>query len=83
LILAVGEAVANAIEHAYGGRNGRLRLRLSMPEESVVGEVYDEGRWRRGAPAADRGRGLTILHSLTKRLHLQSTPRGTTLTFEI
>jgi PAS domain S-box-containing protein len=83
LTLAVGEAVANAIEHAYGGRKGRLRLRLSKAEESVVGEVYDEGRWRYSAPAADRGRGLTILHSVTKRLHLQSTARGTTLTFEV
>ncbi|HTX03677.1 MAG TPA: SpoIIE family protein phosphatase, partial [Candidatus Acidoferrales bacterium] len=83
LNLAVGEAVANAVEHAYRGEEGRLSLRLSMDGGRIIGEVRDEGQWREGAPVPDRGRGLTILHAITSRIDLERTKKGTRLAFEI
>ena len=58
LALAVGEAVANAIEHAYKETPGEFILRLSSQDEGILGEVRDLGTWREPNPNSDRGRGL-------------------------
>ena len=67
LLLAVGEAAANAVEHAYGGTPGRLRVDATVVGgERVAVTVADEGRWRT-APADPgfRGRGLQLLRELS------------------
>ena len=67
LLLALGEAAANAVEHAYGGRPGRLRVEATLVGgERVAVTVADEGRWRT-APADPgfRGRGLQLVRELS------------------
>jgi anti-sigma regulatory factor (Ser/Thr protein kinase) len=75
LVLAVDEAVANAIEH------GGADVVLSAHEEqgSVFFVVYDGGRWR---PAGDykwRGRGIAIMRALVDDVQIEPSPSGTTV----
>jgi PAS domain S-box-containing protein len=83
LVLAVGEAVANAIEHAYRGAAGDFVLRLSTSEGKILGEVQDLGTWREERPSPERGRGLAILRATTRGFELNRTSRGTIVTFAV
>jgi anti-sigma regulatory factor (Ser/Thr protein kinase) len=76
LTLAVSEACANAIEHAYPPTPARLRLRASAMDSEVTVVVSDKGQWR---PQHDRGRGrgLTIIRASTDALEINSSPTGT------
>jgi anti-sigma regulatory factor (Ser/Thr protein kinase) len=77
--LAVSEACANAVEHAYGpeGANG-FRVRAERSSGAVVIHVSDRGRWR--APRASRdGLGLLIMGRLMDSLEVQRTSAGTTV----
>ncbi|MGI5130836.1 ATP-binding protein [Pseudonocardia sp. CA-107938] len=69
VVLAVDEAVSNAVEHAYGpGESGRVELTLWTEPDTLCIEVVDHGRWRpppqdaqhvpETAPHASRGIGL-------------------------
>lgn len=67
--LVVSELVTNAVRH---GRT-RCRLRLTAHQDEVTVEVTDSGPGApvRGEPEARResGRGLLLVHHLTRRLH--------------
>ncbi len=67
LLLVVGEAAANAVEHAYGGAPGRVCVTVALVGgDRVEGTVADEGRWRPvPADPGFRGRGLTLMRELT------------------
>jgi anti-sigma regulatory factor (Ser/Thr protein kinase)/GAF domain-containing protein len=62
IVLAAGEACANAVEHAYGPRGGSLELEASRDGQDVVVVVRDAGRWREPRQR-DRGRGIGIMRS--------------------
>ena len=75
LVLAVDEAVANAIEH------GGADVVLSAREEhgSVFFVVFDGGVWRPGADHKWRGRGIAIMRALVDDVQIEPTPAGTTV----
>src|SRR6202007_79350 len=54
ITLAVNEACANAIEHAYSPRPSLFELRASAVGDEVMIAVRDSGQWR---PARAEGRG--------------------------
>jgi PAS domain S-box-containing protein len=83
LTIAVGEAVANAVEHAYRGRSGDFVLRLATSDDRILGEVRDLGTWRGDNPAADRGRGLAMLRATTRRFEINRSSEGTTVAFAV
>jgi anti-anti-sigma factor len=85
LLLVVGEAAANAVEHAYGGAPGRLRVRVALVDGArLEGTVADEGRWRPvPADPGSRGRGLTLLRKLTTSVDLDRGPDGTVVRFVV
>jgi PAS domain S-box-containing protein len=83
LVLAVGEAVANAVEHAYRGATGDFVLRLDARDDKIFGEVQDLGTWYDRRPPTERGRGLAILRATTQRLELNRSERGTTVAFAV
>jgi PAS domain S-box-containing protein len=83
LVIAVGEAVANAVEHAYRGATGDFVLRLGVSGDKIVGEVRDLGTWRERTPSPERGRGLAILRATTRRFDLRRSPEGTTVAFAV
>jgi PAS domain S-box-containing protein len=83
LALAVGEAVANAIEHAYQEAPGDFMLRLSLRDDTIFGEVQDLGSWREPCPSSDRGRGLEILAAITRSFEVSRGAAGTTVAFAL
>jgi PAS domain S-box-containing protein len=83
LTIAVGEAVANAVEHAYRGTTGDFVLRLAWSGGRVRGEVRDLGTWRHDEPDTERGRGFTILRAATASFEIDRSRDGTTVTFAV
>jgi PAS domain S-box-containing protein len=86
LLLAVGEACANAIEHAYAGRQaGDVSIEMVEGEGRVLDvTVQDFGRFRTPRSSSpDRGRGSAIMQELTTGFRRDSTPAGTTVRFRV
>src|SRR5437016_3133760 len=60
IVLACGEACANAIQHPYGVGDGVVEIYLDLVGGEVRVTVRDVGTWR--VPARrDGGRGLTLM----------------------
>jgi anti-sigma regulatory factor (Ser/Thr protein kinase) len=76
VLVAVGEAAANAIEHAYGPSDASFRLNAAVEDGDVVIEIRDEGRWR-PARGAHRGRGLGMMRELMDDVQVDSDEGGT------
>jgi anti-sigma regulatory factor (Ser/Thr protein kinase) len=78
ITLAVNEACANAIEHAYPPRPAMFELTARAVGDELVITVRDAGRWRppRGE---DRGRGLTIIETAMDGVEVNTTAEGTEL----
>jgi anti-sigma regulatory factor (Ser/Thr protein kinase)/putative methionine-R-sulfoxide reductase with GAF domain len=76
ITIAVSEACANAVEHAYGPGRGVFRVQAERIEESIEVKVTDQGRWRppRGH---DRGRGLKIMEAAMDTLDVRAGDGGT------
>jgi anti-sigma regulatory factor (Ser/Thr protein kinase) len=82
VLLAAGEASANAIEHAYRDGSGEFRLRAFATKTHIVVEVSDRGSWRMEGET-NRGRGLGIMHALADRVAIETTRQGTTVRLEL
>ncbi|RFU20222.1 SpoIIE family protein phosphatase [Geodermatophilus marinus] len=86
LQLAVGEALANAVEHAYPSGDGWCSYRLARDGDGDVRvEVADGGAWR--PPPADRGfrgRGLELIAALGTGVAVDHAGEaGTTVRFRV
>lgn len=82
VVLAVNEALTNAAEFAYGGRNGTMTMhahhRAADRQLEVV--VSDHGRWRYVDPEArpnTRGRGIPLMQALADRTTISKQSTGT------
>ena len=81
IVLAVNEACANSIEHAYRGHEqGTVRVEAQCDGAQVQIRVTDFGSWK-AAPdtAGDRGRGLMLIRAVSDWLELDCTREGTTV----
>ena len=76
LLVAVGEASTNAVEHAYGPGGGTVSVHLELQMPDVLATVRDTGRWRppRGE---NRGRGTTFMRNCSDDLRIDHGPTGT------
>lgn len=76
VLLAIGEATSNVVEHAYGPDGGLLRVRLELDPPDVVVTVRDWGRWRppRGV---NRGRGNSIMAAVGDEIVVDRQTDGT------
>jgi serine/threonine-protein kinase RsbW len=91
LILAVNEAVANVIDHAYpAGNPGAVGLHAwrsagsSPATRRVTITITDHGDWDREHrtidPAGRRGQGLALMSACTAKMQIQRSAGGTTVT---
>jgi anti-anti-sigma factor len=86
LLLAIGEAVANAVEHAYPDGDGTdgVLVTVERDGDALRVAVQDSGTWR--PPPADpgfRGRGLQIIRGLASDVEVLPGPDGTTVRFRL
>ncbi len=86
ILLAVGEATANAYEHAPAGRGeGQAPVQIDITARMVGATlevtVTDTGSWR--PPRQDpgtRGHGIAFMHALMDEATISTTEHGTTVT---
>lgn len=70
--LAVNEACANVIIHAYGDDRGPLRLRAWQETDAVVYEISDNGTpVAKPAPGRAGGRGIPIIQAIADDLKIE------------
>jgi serine phosphatase RsbU (regulator of sigma subunit)/anti-sigma regulatory factor (Ser/Thr protein kinase) len=77
VLVAVTEAAANAVEHAYGPGDAKFDVEAAMSEEGEVCVVVrDQGRWRppRGH---NRGRGTLLMQELMDHFEVATGDDGT------
>lgn len=84
VLVGVGEAIANAVEHAYGDREpGLLQLQTRIEGSRFVVRVDDYGRWRPFTRREERGRGIPLMHALCDGVQIKSTQNSTSITLSI
>ncbi|HEX9774304.1 MAG TPA: SpoIIE family protein phosphatase [Actinomycetota bacterium] len=76
--LACAEACANAIQHAYDGREGTLALDASVQDGAVSIRVRDHGSWKpEGEPHEESGRGMRLMRAVMDSVDVVATNEGT------
>lgn len=84
VLVALGEAIANAIEHGYRGEpGGRIYLRIDTQHDHLVLTVEDFGRWRPYVPREERGRGIELMHAFTDGVQIRSSRESTTIVLRV
>jgi anti-sigma regulatory factor (Ser/Thr protein kinase)/putative methionine-R-sulfoxide reductase with GAF domain len=78
LLIAVGEAATNAVEHAYGPAGGTVTVHLELQLPDVLATVCDTGRWR-PPHDADPERGTLFMRNCSDDLRIDHGPTGTTV----
>jgi PAS domain S-box-containing protein len=82
VLIAAGEAVANAIEHGHRERpEGTVSLHATAVVDRLRVTVTDTGAWKAPREVADlnRGRGITLMRGLMEDLAIHSNDAGTTV----
>ena len=72
LLTAVGEAVANAVEHAYAGPLGLVRVQAQLHDDVLHVTVEDEGKWKPAQRREERGRGLPLMRALMDGVEIRT-----------
>ena len=83
VLVAVGEACTNSVEHAYPGRrDGTVRVRAEAYAEHIRVRIADDGRWReqRQPPEEFRGHGTKIMKALAEEFAVETGADGTVVT---
>jgi anti-sigma regulatory factor (Ser/Thr protein kinase)/putative methionine-R-sulfoxide reductase with GAF domain len=76
LLLAVGEATSNVVEHAYGPEGGDMTVRAELHDDVAEVTISDQGRWR--APrGTNRGRGGNLMAATADEVRVDRRDDGT------
>ena len=79
ILLAAGEALANATEHAYRDQpSGDIELVVRIGAEVEI-DLRDYGSWKETGGSPDRGRGFILMRALMSSVEVDRTAEGTTL----
>jgi anti-sigma regulatory factor (Ser/Thr protein kinase) len=83
VLLAVGEAASNAVEHAVRGaaRNVVVEVTARATDTGLALTVKDNGRWHAPVPSpqGQRGHGSRLMRALVDTVTITPTPQGTTV----
>lgn len=83
VLLAVGEATANAVEHAVRGAAHAVELEVTAraTDTGLTLTVKDNGRWHTSPPnvRGRRGHGSKLMRALVDTVTITPTPHGTTV----
>jgi serine phosphatase RsbU (regulator of sigma subunit)/anti-sigma regulatory factor (Ser/Thr protein kinase)/transcriptional regulator with GAF, ATPase, and Fis domain len=82
VLVAAGEAVANAIEHGHRhSPGGTISLGATALLDRVQLTITDTGSWkpRQPTPDANRGRGITLMRGLMHDVTIDTGTAGTTV----
>jgi GAF domain-containing protein/anti-sigma regulatory factor (Ser/Thr protein kinase) len=82
MLIAAGEAVANAIEHGHRhSPDGIVSLRATALGDQVQLTIADTGSWKPPQPGAypRRGRGITLMRALMQEVAIHAETAGTTV----
>lgn len=82
MLVAAGEAVANAIEHGHrDSPEGIITLRGTALVDQVQLTIVDTGSWKPPQTAAERhrGRGITLMRALMQDVAIHPDAVGTTV----
>jgi anti-sigma regulatory factor (Ser/Thr protein kinase) len=82
VLVAAGEAIANAIEHGHRHLPGQqVRLRAVSTANQLRLTVTDSGRWRTTPPGDRglRGHGIALMRALMQQVTIEPGPSGTTV----
>ena len=83
VLLAIGEAASNAVEHAVRGatRDVELEITVRTTSTGLALTVADNGHWH--APTStvpgQRGHGSRLMRALVDTVTITPTPQGTTV----
>jgi anti-sigma regulatory factor (Ser/Thr protein kinase) len=80
LEVAVGEAIANVMEHAYGASSGDVRLRAYRTIKEISIEIIDFGHWR-AERSEGRGHGINLMRTLCPSVEIVRNGRTTSVRF--
>lgn len=82
VLIAVGEAVANSIEHGHRERlEGTVSLRATAVADRLHLTVADTGSWKppQSDPNSNRGRGIMLMRALMQDVTIEPSETGTTI----
>jgi anti-sigma regulatory factor (Ser/Thr protein kinase) len=82
ILVAAGEAFANAIEHGYRSVSGQLiQVRAEALADRLELTVSDQGSWKPPRPESTphRGRGLPLMRALMQHVTVTPGAGGTTV----
>ncbi len=80
VLIAAGEALANAIEHGHRHHTeGTINLRATALADRLQVTVIDAGSWKPPIAAAHRGRGISLMRALMHDVTIQPLATGTTV----
>jgi serine/threonine-protein kinase RsbW len=83
LVVAVNEAVTNAMVHAYPPDEPGATFELSLwcEQDMACIAVRDHGRWRSSASTRFGGHGITLMRGLVHTVDIKGDEAGTSVTF--
>ena len=79
VVLAVDEAAANAVRHAYGpDESGAVELTMWTEPGTLSIEVVDHGSWRPpdAQPSHESGRGIPMMSNMSESVLIHYDDRG-------
>ncbi|MCV7151288.1 SpoIIE family protein phosphatase [Mycolicibacterium pyrenivorans] len=88
VLIATGEALANAIEHGHRhgrstesteGTEGTVTLRATALADRLHVTVVDTGSWKTPVAATHRGRGIALMRGLMHDVTIEPEAGGTTV----